>query len=219
MLYATIIIILAAAMFFVACSAKSKNLLINDNPNEIKVTEQIVFVTDTIKPMYSKHQIEEKLEILTKTPPPEDLAFGAMCYSPVSPNESNFDYICPTCGEKTIYKSNRSNGYRYYNEEYQIAAARSEAKRISGLNIKLDESQYCSHCRQIEVDDPCLCLLVNIAGESDTTKVCHISQYDIELINYFLNGDLKYKGGNDAEYPLVDRMERIEELLGVSIKK
>lgn len=73
---------------------------------------------------------------------------------------------------------------------------------LKGINIKLDESQFCKKCSP-HVEIPRLCFLVNISGTNDTTKVCDINSGDIRLLSEFLSGNLKHKDSFDFESPLV----------------
>ncbi len=57
----------------------------------------------------------------------------------------------------------------------------------------------------------------NINKNKDTTTISDIDYIDIRLIKSLLNDELKYKGDQDAEMPLVLRIERIQELLGVKL--
>ncbi|MBU0487794.1 MAG: hypothetical protein KKA07_18440 [Bacteroidetes bacterium] len=174
---------------------------------------------DSIKPLYSKAQIEKKLKQLAEAPPPDSLSFGAMCYSMAMPPETGA-YVCPVCGEKTLY--NRDNYESWFRIEEllsgDIAACRSQVKYIKGINIALDESQFCKKCSP-DVKNPQLCLLVNIDQTSDTTKVCGIGYSDVQILGEFLNGSLVHHGERDSREPLADRITRIQQLLGVSIKQ
>jgi hypothetical protein len=43
-----------------------------------------------------------KLDELAEQPGPKDLKRGAMCYS-IAPPPNREEYICPKCGERTLY--------------------------------------------------------------------------------------------------------------------
>ena len=104
MWYLAVILLLTFGFVFTnKLSAQTKK----NSKNEIKSKEKLEIVNDTIKPLYSKEQIEEKLKYLAETPPPSDLSFGAMCYSIAISSTDSFTYICPICGERTIYKKNK----------------------------------------------------------------------------------------------------------------
>ncbi|HNQ68737.1 MAG TPA: hypothetical protein PKN32_10185 [Bacteroidales bacterium] len=220
MIYIAIILSLIAAIFLLSCCGKSKAVDTSVQDKVIKMDSLISdFINDTIKPLYSKKQIELKLKKLANTPPPTDLAMGAMCYSPSMIDTSSVSYICPICGEKTIYKF---GVYSYsFNDdlEYGISAARREVSKIRGVNIKLDETQFCSHCRIVDIDQPQLGVWINIAGERDTNKIYGITYRDLKLLTEFFDDKLKYTDDYDYEYPLVERLDRLEELLGIRIDK
>ncbi len=215
MWYIILIFVLIAGVFF-GCKFKTGNnhdkvIIIDDIEND-SLSDN---TSDGIKPMYSKKNIEDKLKILAETEPPEELAKGAMCYSEAMAQDTA-KYICTTCGEKTLYKRDEhKNGYQMVelclNELYYC---RTELENIKGLNIELDESQFCKNCSP-DIESPELCLLVNISGKKDTSKVCNVHYKDLRLINEFLHNKFKHKGSYDEEYPLVNYIDRIQQLLGV----
>jgi hypothetical protein len=220
MWYLIVIIILTFGFIFTnKISAQTKDKL-NKN-KEIKSKEKLKIVNDSIKPLYSKEQIEEKLKHLAETTPPTDLSFGAMCYSIAISSTDKFTYICPICGERTIYKKSKLDNEDWWNVKWilesGLSSCRREVEKISGINIQLDESQFCGHCSP-NIKKPELCLLVNIGGESDTSKVCNINYLDIRKIQEFLNGELIHKTGNDGEVPLVNDIEWFKQLFGFELK-
>lgn len=50
----------------------------------------------------SREDIQKQLAVIAKSPPPLGQPPGAMCYKVAAP-PSRIDYVCPTCGEKTLY--------------------------------------------------------------------------------------------------------------------
>jgi hypothetical protein len=195
------------------CQNKGEKTETNDKQILIKAP---FIENDTIKAMFSKEQINQKLKRLAETPPPKELSHGAMCYSVAMIKNTIHEYVCPICGEKTIYKRNKDEDKFQYLDMIlyrEIGACRGQVAGVKGINIKLDETEFCSHCMP-NTDFPKLYLLLNIAGQSDTTKVQGISATDIQLINEFLNDNLVHKGSQDFETPLVDNIERIKQLLG-----
>lgn len=220
MLYAAILVIILSSGFLIACKAKIDKDKLPENTNNMQVNGNNDIPGDSIKPLFSKKQIELKLKKLANTPPPSDLAVGAMCYSPRMNDTTNFEYICPVCGEKTIY-SDIGNNWEWSVEslEQNLWASRREVAKIKGVNIKLDETQFCKHCGVNHDKMPELCLLVNIGGESDTTKSCGVSSDDIQILREFLDGNLKHTDSYDYEYPLVDDIATIEKLTGLKSGK
>ena len=196
----------------------------------------VAIQTDTIQPLFSKTQIEEKLKRLAETPPPTNLSWGAMCYRSVSYFDAAVSYICPICGAKTLYgRPFLDIGEKKFTPDYStgelkpvifeersydsygkanINACRREIQKIKGIKVALDESEFCKHCSPYTTN-PILYLLVNIGGESKTVKIPNVSWTDIRLIQEFLSGSLVHKGGNESETPLINYIARIKELLGV----
>ncbi len=163
---------------------------------------------------YSRKDIKKKLLELFSKPKPKTLAMGAMCYEMAAPPE-RAEYVCPACGEKTIYTIKRSEFIQWY-----LPQARRMIKNlnIKGIGVKLDESQFCKKCSP-KIENPQLCLHINYAGESKPHQVCSIYPNDIGLISEFMNGKVKHKTQNDEEEPLVKHIDRLQKLLGVNIKE
>ena len=193
----------------------------NHNKKQINPTDSIA-PSDTIIPLYSKAQIEDKLKKLATTPPPTELSFGAMCYDITLVSEpKSCTYICPICGEKTHFKKSKlkDNWWNIYKTlEWGLPACRRELAKVKWVNVWLDESQFCKHCSK-HSKKPTLCLKVNIGGEADTIKTCEIDYEDLVVLQEFLNGSLKHKGSQDAETPLIDKIDRIKNLLGIELKQ
>jgi hypothetical protein len=203
--------------FFISPLFTGRNFKENtDSRYHIVSTNFPLNLNDTIKGMFSKKQIEEKIKRLAETSPPENLSFGAMCYIKTIVQYDTREYVCPICGEKTIYGKNvNTNKFEYIDGIFwEIDACRREIEKVKGINIKLDESQFCKHCSP-EIKNPELCLLVNIANLNDTTKVCNISYMEIRYIHEFLNDQLVHKGERESETPLINNIPRIKELLGL----
>jgi len=217
MWYIAVIIVLTFGFAFTnKISAQTKK----NSKNEIQSKEKLEIVNDTIKPLYSKKQIEDKLNYLAKTPPPTDLSFGAMCYSVIITAFGQSTYICPICGERTIYNVNFLNKNKDWLNAIamELESYRREVEKINGINIRLDESQLCGHCSP-KVEKPEFSLLINVGGESDTTTLRKITDSDIRKIKEFLDGKLIYRTENDFEFPLVNDIEWLKQLFKVETKK
>lgn len=170
-----------------------------------------------IKRTYSKQDIEAKLSYLAKTDSPQIINHkGAMCYKPASLPKT-VDYVCPKCGEKTIYKSNsHSKAVQFI--EWELPKCRIIAKRIKGIKIYLDESKFCKNCSP-NIETPELCLTVDIKGTDKTKDSSPISSVDLQLIDEFLSGKLVHKGRRDQETPLKEYIDHLENLLGIELKE
>jgi len=209
------VFLLAGALFGTKYIARQSGTDGENNSN--KLTMNSFFgQNDTIKAMFSKKQIDQKLKHLAETPAPTNLSFGAMCYEMIAVDYDIQEYICPVCGEKTIYKKNKDKEkFVYINSViWKISSCRREIEKINGINIKLDEKQFCNHCSP-KTERPELFLLVNIAGLKDTTIISNFTYMDIRILNEFLNDKLVHKTDNDGETALVNNIDRIKELLGI----
>jgi len=187
------------------------------NKEGIGFIEQVVnktkaFFSSSIKPLYSKQQIEQKLEALSKARVPKNLSFGAMCYEIMSPPDS-FTYICPVCSSRTLIK-------REYigNLEWEIADCKKEIAKVKGINIELHEIEFCKVCSP-KVENPQLYLYINIDGCSDTLKHTDFNSNDIRALGEFLDGETIHRTFNDGVIPLVDDIDKIKKLLGMNLKK
>ena len=173
-------------------------------------------LNDTVKAMFSKKQIDDKLKRLAETPPPSKLSYGAECYEKVYREYSVYEYVCPNCGEKTVYKDSKNHKNRAIIEilDNNLGACRNEIEKVKGINIKLDEKEFCEHCSP-NTKNPKMYLLVNIAGQNDTAHISDFSYLDIRMIHEFLEDELIHQDDQDFESPLKDNIERIKELLGM----
>lgn len=168
---------------------------------------------DSIIGTLTRKQIIERLEVLAKKPVPETLSQGAMCYKTAA-TPSRIEYVCPVCGEKTLY--NDDTGF-WLNRE--ISECRSLATSIKGINLQLDESRYCKKCSPDTKEEPYLCIKTSFEGEDKAHEVCGICADDLQYIYNFLAGKATFSDDYDFETPLKDKMERIAYLLGIDYKK
>jgi hypothetical protein len=207
--------LLTGALFgtkYIACQSGTAG----ENNSHKQTINSFFGQNDTIKAMFSKNQIDQKLKHLAETSAPTNLSFGAMCYEMAARDNSVLEYVCPICGEKTIYKRNKdSEKFSYIDSQiWNIYSCRQEIEKVKGINIKFDEKEFCSKCSP-KTERPKLFLLVNIAGQKDTTKISNFSYMDIRILNEFLNDKLVHKTDNDGETALVNNIDRIKELLGI----
>jgi hypothetical protein len=166
---------------------------------------------DSINGSYTREEIAAKLKKLAKSPAPTTLKPGAMCYAVAGP-PARAEYVCPVCGEKTLYTDGHT-----FTIQYELPSCRQIISSIKGLEIKLDETQYCKKCHP-EVESPSLCLEIKYSGEDKPYVCCNVGSSDVDLVYEFISGNKKHTGGNGQETPLKDYTARLEELLGVTIK-
>lgn len=234
MWYLLLIIVLSISTIVGLSEWKTGNTNSSKNTLEKTTIRAWNYISNAFKPMYSRKQIEQQLEVLAKTPIPKNLEMGAMCYEPgMRPDTAT--YICPNCSSRTLYRSEmffeksadgifviKPNETYWWDAQsyisWEILACKRELNKIEGINIELDESEFCKKCNP-GIVKPRLYLYVNIEGEPDTTKIINPSANDIRIIGEFLKGAVKYKTSDDWEHSLTDNINRINELFGFKKQK
>ncbi len=142
---------------------------------------------------------------------------GAMCYAIALPLERT-DYICPTCGGKTLYAFDDMlkdpNVIQQSTEviiiAHELDSCRRLAQQINTLDIELDESQFCKVCSP-DVEYPQLGLIVKHPDNPQPHRVWGVREYDLTLIKEYNDGQLRTEEMSDAS------LQRLEELLGVKL--
>ena len=168
-----------------------------------------VFDRITIKSL-SMDQINILLAKLEIEEPPEPV-MGAMCYEAMA-YPLVAEYICPVCGEKTIYNDSQTGFI-----EWELQGCRRMVDTINEyteFDISLDETLFCDFCSESSDEEPVL--LLRVASTDSTETVNRISIHDLRILESFLQGTLYYTTSNDGQQPLQDYSERIRELLGAS---
>lgn len=157
----------------------------------------------------SRAEVEAMLQNIERQKAPKAM-ISAMCYETgmILPRA---EYVCPVCGEKTIYPAN--------NEAYNVAAIRRDfaaLKKISDMKMELDESSFCKKCCP-EAENPSLVLKVTY--EDGTTYECRrIYREDIFMLAAFFKGKLAYQDTYSERLPLKSSLPRLRELLGFDRK-
>ncbi|OFY77589.1 MAG: hypothetical protein A2281_02025 [Bacteroidetes bacterium RIFOXYA12_FULL_38_20] len=209
------LLVLIAGGVIWGCTVKSRGN--NTEKDSTKVNSGSDNPNDSIIPSFSKEDLIRKLIHLSMSPVPENLQQGAMCYSAMREPDS-VSYICPQCSEKTLYTISDKDFYQISNiVRYNIHSCRSMAEKIKGLDLRIDEKQFCKKCSP-DVVSPQLCLYTHIHGEEDTIKVSSISADDLEILQEFLSGKLIHSGDRDEQTPLKNYIPQIERMLGIKIK-
>ena len=156
---------------------------------------------DQINILLAKLEIEE---------PPEPV-MGAMCYEAMA-YPLVAEYICPVCGEKTIYNDSHTAFI-----EWELQGCRRMVESINEyteFEITLDETLFCDFCSDSSDEEPTL--LLRAASTDSTETVNRVYIHDLRILESFLQGTLYYTTSNDGQQPLQDYSERIRELLGAS---
>lgn len=158
----------------------------------------------------SRTQIKNRLSQLKAKPEPKP-KMGAMCYKMAAPPE-RAEYVCPTCGEKTLYRSDMAQFI-----ERSLDACRRKfehLKEIDGTAFLLDESRLCHKC-QPKAESRVLALTVRYPdGKTHTTL--SVNELDVQLLCDFMDGKESYTTSNEGEHPLKQALPRLHELLGIS---
>lgn len=168
-----------------------------------------VFDRLTIKSL-TMNQINILLARLEIEEPPETVR-GAMCYEAMAyPRVA--EYICPVCGEKTIYNDSEAAFI-----EWELQGCRRMVESLNEyteFDISLDETRFCDFCSDSSDEEPAL--ILRVASTDTTETVNSISIHDLRILDSFLQGNLYYLTGNESQFPLQDCSDRIRELLGAS---
>jgi hypothetical protein len=145
---------------------------------------------------------------------------GAMCYEVTAPRPE-VDYVCPKCGERTVYDGDASNTRRTKSEvtvaAMEIASCRREfagLRKVTGdTTMSLDESQFCRKCSP-NVSEPKLVL--HFTHEGKPRDIEDIKREDLKILCEFFTGRPLKKDSSTSKH-LEHRRHRLEQLLGVKI--
>jgi hypothetical protein len=147
--------------------------------------------------------LKNTLNQLPENPSNYDIPVGAMCYDTAAPMD-RIQYTCPKCGEMTLYNS-------FYGDDIEeLQDYRSLVKKITKINVKLDESQFCKKCNP-DITSPQFGLIIK-QGKKER-KVYNINQEDIKLLYDFSEGKKEHIIYSKT-YPMGEFKNRLEELLG-----
>jgi hypothetical protein len=169
-----------------------------------------------------RKQVRAMLKKLANTPPPKQEPQAiAMCYS-TAPPPTRADYVCPKCGERTIYDESDKLPPLEQAErgtaalvKWQIQVCRRDMQQIhklAGDAVTLDESQFCRKCSP-KTSSPKLVLHIVYDG-GKPRDVDNIKHDDLIILRDFLAGKLVTKNDRDYVNPLQDDLPRLQELLG-----
>jgi len=169
----------------------------------------------------SRAGVKQRLETLAKSKPPEIRQVSAMCYDMAGP-PTTANYICPKCGEKTLYTLEQSEkGTNICQKIFALESCRHMVKTLGNLKMELDESQFCKKCSP-DVKSPEINLIIKYEGEKEH-RVNNISEEDVKLIYEFglesdIHSVIDSETMSSTETPLKDHVKRLSELLGVEIE-
>ena len=148
-----------------------------------------------------------------------------MCYD-AAESLDRVDYVCPKCGERTLYDDSKLEAKKRFKEGVskvvgeEIPGCRreiTEIRKVAGDVFVLDESQFCRKCSPTIVEPK---LVLHIAYEDGKTRdIEKVTAFDLQLLREFMGGSVVHKDSQDWETPLKDSLPRLQELLGVELKK
>ncbi len=153
----------------------------------------------------NRQQLQQMLQRIATAKPPAP-KMGAMCYD-MAPPPNRAEYLCPTCGEKTLYTQQQA-----YRVSWEVETCRRLTKEIASSAITLDESAWCRKCRP-DAKEPALALRLRY-DDGTTRTVEKVNPEQLRLLRDFLGGKLAVKETNDSELPIKDRLGELEKLLG-----
>lgn len=156
----------------------------------------------------TRDKINALLKDLADKPAPTNLAPAAMCYKMAAPPQ-RAEYVCPTCGAKTLHKANTAKDATWTLESF-----RASTKKLVelGLTAKLDETFLCSACRKKDGPDK---FFLEVTMDGKVTR-SSIQWKDFALLASFLSGKKVWQGDFGKEFPLKGELPRVRQLLGVS---
>jgi len=159
----------------------------------------------------SMQQVNWLLARLESQPAP-DTVWGAMCYQAVA-SPVVAEYICPVCGEKTVYNCAESAF-----SEWELQACRRMIESINSrteFRVELDETLFCEFCTPEESIGNCGLFLV-VRPEEGRAIVNGVTEIDLRMLDSFLQGNLFYTTENEGRIPLLEYADRMRELLGLT---
>lgn len=162
----------------------------------------------------SRMELNNKLDKLPESPANiDERPVSAMCYDTAAPLD-RVQYICPVCGEMTLYPSYSSSSFAVEHVSYY----RNLIKKITKIDVKLDESQLCEKCMP-NAESRNLCLIVKLKHDkhAQAHKACGITENDINLLYDYSEGIKEHSDYYGNKVPIANYKQRLEELLGISI--
>lgn len=152
-------------------------------------------------------ELEQRLQALEKAPAPAQLSPGAMCYAMMPPDTSQQAYVCPKCGDKTLYARSFADDIDWHRRSVKQL-------RAKGLDCVLDESAFCKKCGQ-GVKEKKFVLVVQWPEQKQPHRTVLRSEDDLELLLEFFDGKATHSLGQMGEQPLKNYLPQIRNLLGV----
>lgn len=202
--YAIMVIISIILMFGMASCAPGQGRLLNFHE-----TDSLFYPPDTSREKASRAEIHDRLMALAESKAPEELNPGAMCYEVAMPPDRK-EYVCPVCGEKTIY-TNESQ----FSIIDNVNSCRSWITSIRGLDLRLEEYNFCHHCQPDTNQVPGYKIFIRYKGEPNEEELKNAGAGSLQFIYEFMNGDKTHSDYYDNETPLKDYIGTISGFFGI----
>ena len=164
----------------------------------------------------SNAEIERMLQKIETSPAPPVTKMGAMCYD-ISLPPPVTEYVCPVCGEKTLYPLAENRWETPVNGLEELRGMQIQVNkqaRRRDVSVTLDERQFCRKCMPDFTNVPQTVLVVKLP-DGHEQRTDRFSMNDILMLKDFFAGKRLTTGINDAETPLKDELPRLRELLGL----
>ena len=179
-----------------------------------KASDAPAVTAKSVKSM-SRADVEKELQNIEKQDAPKEI-ICAMCYQVIVMGDP-YEYICPACGEKTLYA--------YRDEVLQLLFhGRIEFGVLSETNsiikLELDDTHFCKKCHP---EDKKPFLVLKVTYEDGSVHECrNCTVDDILFIDAFLKGKTPYtrtRNQSEGKDELKSMLPRLRELLGIKEKE
>jgi hypothetical protein len=123
------------------------------------------------------------------------------------------EYVCPVCGEKTLYTNRVSGSWSAELEDCRRVFTTMPKRET----LTLDESSFCKKCTP-GTNAPALKLQIRF-DNGTTNSVSGISGDDLRILKGFLSGKLDCPTENDGTTALKNKLPRLRKILGITDEK
>ena len=184
--------------------AGNRSVKVNKQPKK-KELKPFIVQTDKIGGL-NKAEMQKLLAQIENAKAPEAIMDVVNDEPAALPD--HWEYVCPTCGEKTGYA--KEIAWQWAGE---VESCRRLLKEIPNREaISLDETRFCKKC-QPGAKIPTLLLRVHF-DDGTTRVVPGVKCDDLLVLKGFLSGGLAYQTLNQAKLPLKNKVTRLRQLLG-----
>jgi hypothetical protein len=121
------------------------------------------------------------------------------------------EYLCPVCGEKSVYDSDWDDWALLSIDEARIVFAAVDS--LTDFDLRLDETDLCSFC-STDGDSAHTLYLETPRGDGTPHRAA-ITVEDLRMLEGFFSRSLDYPTSNDGRLPLKPHLGRIREILGL----